>query len=190
MVEIIITILMFIAVCSTNTVAQSSLCSQSSKKEKHICGSDYSIDYVKSGQRESIYSSEDKNRVWVRFTNKSQKTLKIEASDGQQTLDYLKGIDKEVAVYYEVVDKENCNFEDKEIKELPIGYTRRETYIEIELKPEESLIFSVAQQYLLPNRAIYITYKCSQKCGRGEKDKVEKAYYFTSELTKAVKQDK
>ncbi len=158
--------------------------SSSRPAEKGNCDLNYSIVYVKSGQKESIYSDESKDRVWLEFTNKSKKTLKILASDDKETLDFLRGVSKEVALYYEVVEKEYCTSKDKEVKELPLAYTRRESYYAIDLKPGQSFIFNVAQQYLSSNKAIYITYECLRGCSKEEKGKSQKAYYFSSELPK------
>lgn len=175
-------------ICLTNICGQTP--PQSSKSVKHIkieCNSDYSIDYIRTGQRVSIFSDERANRIWLRLTNTSKKTLKFQAFTGEETANYLKGIGTELDFYYEVIEKENCNSEDKEIKEHPTGYTRAETYLSVNLKPGKSLIFSVAQQYLSPKRAIYITYKCIRGCNKEEKDKLQKAYYFASELPETAK---
>lgn len=163
--------------------------SKSVKREKIGCESDYSFKFVKFGQREPIFSNEDNVGVWLRFTNKSNKTLTFQASIGGETKNFVKSIGDELNIYYEVVEKENCGSENKGIEELPIGYRRVETYFTIDLEPKKSFIFSVAKQYFLPNRAIYITYKCTKNCEK-EEGKLKKAYFFASELPKSNEQDK
>lgn len=173
----------------TNVYSQIKLSPDNSIKQKNVaCSSDYAIDFVKFDLREPMFSHEDKAGVWLRFTNKSNKTLTFQASIGSKTKNFVKNVGDELNIYYEVVEKENCSSENKGIEELPIGYRRVQTYFTINVEPKKSFVFSVAKQYFLPNRAIYITYECTKNCEK-EENKLKKAYFFASELPKAV-QDK
>jgi hypothetical protein len=169
--------------CVINTIAQTKSY-PIEEKGKINCNSDYLIDFIRFGERESIFTYESNNRIWLRLTNKSQKTLRFDAFTGQETKDFVTKDGKELNVYYDVVEKENCESKDKEIEEMPFGYRRVENYFSIDIKPERSIIFSISQKYLSINRAIYVTYTCSLNCEVEDKDKPKKAYFFVSELPK------
>lgn len=147
------------------------------------CSADVQIDFIRYGTRASIYSNEGDDRVWLKFVNKTRKkTLEVKAKDDQLTLDFLKQASKELGLYHDVVQKENCESADKPVDELPEGYTRREVYYTVALRPGESFEFSVARQYLSEARAIYISYSCLKKCGDTAKTELKKAYFFSSDL--------
>lgn len=157
-----------------------------SAPKQTLCGTDYSIEFVKFGERESDYGYEGVERIWLRFKNTSKKTLRFSAKSDQRTLDFLMRKNDELGIYYDVVNKNGCDSEEAGIDELPIGYTRREVYYVITLKPRETFDFSVARKFLSPGRAVYITYHCSRKCKAIEKDESKKAYFFSSDLPKAL----
>lgn len=148
------------------------------------CDTTYSIEFVKAGVEESEYSFDGDERIWLRFRNLSAKTLKIRARDDQKTLDFVmqKGI--ELGMYYDVVNKYDCKSEETGIPDLPPGYTRREAYNIIELRPQQAFTFSVPARFLSSGRAVYITYECFRKCNRGEKGQIKRAYFFSSQLPK------
>jgi hypothetical protein len=131
------------------------------------------------------------DRIWLKLINKSKKTLYFRMPITQENGDnLLKGNSGDLILYYEVIDKDNCNSDDKGIAELPIGYRRVETYFSMNLNPKSSFVFSVVKQYFLPNRAIYITYICSRNCNKKEKDELQKAYFFASQLPANVLEGK
>jgi uncharacterized protein YxeA len=159
----------------------------SSGRARTECATDARIEFVRHGKRPSIYSNESDERVWLRLVNQSRKkTLTFDAEDSQRTRDFLKRKSKELGIYYEMVKKENCESDDEIVKEMPVGYMRREAYYTVTLKPGKSFVFSVARQHLSASHAVYLIYECRRKCGTTEKAKSKKAYFFASSLPKEL----
>jgi hypothetical protein len=142
------------------------------------------IEFVRYGKRPSIYTDESDERVWLRVINQSAKeTLTFDAEDSQRTLDFVRRKSKELDMYYETVTKEDSASEDEIVAERPVGYTRREAYNIVALKPGQSFIFSVARQHLSKGRAIYIVYYFDKKKAASAEDgDLRKTYYFASQL--------
>lgn len=150
---------------------------------RNICATDARIEFVRYGKRPSIYSNESDERVWLRFVNQSRKkTLTVDAGDDQLTIDFLKRSSRELGIYYEMVKKNSCESEDEIVEDRPVGYTRREAYYTMSLKPGKSFVFSVARQHLSAAHAIYVAFECIRKCGAADSAKSKKAYFFASSL--------
>lgn len=148
------------------------------------CVAEARIEFVRYGKRPSDYSNESDDRVWLRFVNQSKKiSLTFDAQDSQRTLEFLGRINKELDIYYEMVKKDSCDSEDEVVKERPVGFTRREAYYTVTLKPGQSFIFSVARQHLSKGYAIYLVYYLGKKsAGSDDDSELKKAYFFDSQL--------
>jgi hypothetical protein len=155
----------------------------SNDRPQNACVAEAKIEFVRYGKRPSIYINESDERVWLRFVNQSKKTLIFDAQDSQRTIDFLGRISKELDIYYEMVKKENCGSDDEIVRDRPVGYTRREAYYTVTLKPGQSFIFSVARQHLSKGHAIYLVYSFSKKGDRTDEDTgPKKVYFFDSQM--------
>jgi hypothetical protein len=136
------------------------------------------IEYVCSGPRQSIFSDESRDGIWLRLRNNSDRTLFIRTYRKPRTkTPCAREAGSEVGLQYEVVEKESYTSEEKEIKELPAGRLKPETHVVIKVKPHNSIVFSAAREHLSLNRAIYITFWYAQP-----KQELRRAYFYAFEL--------
>jgi hypothetical protein len=150
------------------------------------------ISYVCAGQRESVFSDESAEGMWLTLRNDSGRSIFLRTYRRPRPRHpCAAGVKREVGIYYEVVEKESYTSEEKQLPDLPVGYPRPEIYMIIELKPHSSVVFSVAREHLTPKRAIYVNFWYSQKRRTGvsnEKDEtLRRAYFYSSELPEQVK---
>lgn len=152
----------------------------STRVRKETCSSDVRAEFVRTGTRPSIYVGESNDRIWLRFVNRTRRTiLKIDAEDSQLTRHFLRQRSAELGVYYEVVRKTDCDSADEVIDERPVGYTKREAFHTVYLKPGKSFVFSVAKEHLSAGRSAYLTYECFKHCD--SIDGTKKAYFFRAQ---------
>lgn len=117
------------------------------------------IEYVCSGPRESIFSDESRDGVWLRLTNNSRRPLFIRTYRQQKTKNSCaRKAGPEVGIQYEVVEKRSFAAAEREISELPFERLKPGTNLVIKLQPHKSILFSVAREHLTPNRAIYLNF--------------------------------
>ena len=117
------------------------------------------IEYLCTGQRESIFSDESDKGIWLTLKNTSRRTVFLRTYRRPSAKNPCNPkIRSEVGIDYEVVEKESYRSEEKEIKELPVGRLKPETHVVIKLKPHQSVVFSVAREHLAHKRAVYVSF--------------------------------
>lgn len=170
--------------CSLSNYAQRSISNcESIAQEKINAKSDFSITYLRSGKRKSPFVGESSDRIWLRLFNDSKKTLQVYGYSFTETQKLLKNRGNELNIFYEVVEKECDDGNEKETKVYLSG-SKLERDVLLNLKPKASIIFSVPKEHLLSKRAIYIPYQCIKNCSTDTKqpNELQKAVFFAFEL--------
>jgi len=141
------------------------------------------IEYICTGPRESIFSDESNEGVWLRLTNNSRRTLFIRTYPKPKTKDSCaRKAKQEVGIYYEVVEKKGYASAEREITELPADRPIPGTGVVVKVKRGKSIIFSVAREHLAANRAIYVTFWYGQTETRQKIEELSRAYFYAFEL--------
>src|SRR5215212_3110717 len=141
------------------------------------------IEYVCAGPRETIFSDESNDGVWLRLKNNSRRTLFIRTYPKPNTKDSCaRNAKREVGIPYEVVEKRGYGSEERELKELPADRPIPGTYVVIKVKPGKSIIFSVAREHLVANRAIYVTFRYGRTQAKQKFEELSRAYFYAFEL--------
>jgi hypothetical protein len=178
--KVIFSLLASLLISSASTIAFSQVLK--SGMSAFNCSSDYRTEFIKKGTRESIFSDEGRERIWVQLTNTSNKEMIIDSMPTSDSYAFFKGADKVVDLYYDLVRKDGCTSRDEPDEDLPVNYSRSSITLQLILPPGKSMVFTVPAGFAKPGRAFFIRYHLRQRSKREPTSSTIKAYFFAQQV--------